>query len=54
MINNRVSQGLLTAEEATQRFTVNAVRLADLPRKLPEVLEGVTEFEQACLLLDGE
>ena len=54
MINNRVAQGLLTKEEAQERLIVNCRRLADLPYKLPEVLHGVSEFEQACLLLDGE
>jgi hypothetical protein len=54
MLQNRVAQGLLTKEVAAQRFRVNCPRLADMPRKLPDVLEGATEFEQACLLLDGE
>jgi hypothetical protein len=54
MINNRVAQGLLTKEEAMERLIINCRKLADLPRKLPRVLPGATEFEQACLLLDGE
>ena len=54
MINNRVAQGLLTKEEAVERLAINCRRLADMPTKLPIVLAGATEFEQACLLLDGE
>lgn len=54
MINNRVAQSLLTQEQATERLRVNCRRLADMPRKLPTVLKSATEFEQACLLLDGE
>ena len=54
MIDNRVAQGLMTKEEATKRFLVNCRRLADMPRNLPVILKGATEYEQACLLLDGE
>lgn len=54
MLNNRVAQGLLTKEDMMKRLLVHIPRLADMPRKLPLVLKGVTEFEQACLLMDGE
>jgi hypothetical protein len=54
MLQNRVSQGLLTEEESEARHHIQCRRLADMPRKLPEILPGATEFEQACLLLDGE
>jgi hypothetical protein len=54
MITNRVAQSLMTQEQATERLLVNCRRLADMPRKLPVVLKGASEFEQACLLLDGE
>ena len=54
MIENRVRQGLLTTEQAKERLRVNCRRLVDMPRDLPEVLAGANEFEQACLLLDGE
>ena len=54
MLQNRVSQGLLTEEESEARHYIQCRRLADMPQKLPEILPGATEFEQACLLLDGE
>jgi len=54
MIRNRIAQGLLTEEEARDRLSVNCRRLADMPRKPPRVIDGFTEFEQVCLLLDGE
>lgn len=54
MLQNRVAQGLLTKQEAKERYDTKCRTLADMPRKLPEVLKGATEFEQACLLLDGE
>jgi hypothetical protein len=43
----------MTQEAATQRLLCNAQKLGDLPRKPPVILRGATEFEQACLLLDG-
>lgn len=54
MISNRLAQRLMTQEQVTERLLVNCRRLADMPHKLPVVLKGATEFEQACLLLDGE
>jgi hypothetical protein len=54
MIQNRISQGLMTEEEAKERRNLNCRKLVDMPPELPEVLKGATEFEQACLLLDGE
>jgi hypothetical protein len=53
MLQNRVAQGLLTKQESEERHNNQCRKLADMPRKLPEVLKGATEFEQACLLLDG-
>ena len=54
MLRNHVSQGLITEEESKARHLIQCRRLADMPRKLPEIIPGLTEFEQACLLLDGE
>lgn len=54
MLQNRVAQGLLTEEERQERHFIQCRKLADLPRKLPTILPGATEYEQACLLLDGE
>jgi hypothetical protein len=54
MLDNRVAQGLMTKEDAKKRLLINCRKLADMPRKLPVVLNGGTEFQQACLLLDGE
>jgi hypothetical protein len=54
MVNNRLAQSLMTQEQATKRLRDNLRRLVDMPRKFPIVLNGVSEFEQACLLMDGE
>ena len=54
MIDNQVAQGLMTKEDGMKRILINCSKLSDMPRKLPIVLKGRTEFEQACLLSDGE